>query len=558
MPGPPFAPFCGARRRCTERSGATRPSLDSGAVDASYRRVGAAAGIAYALLATIENLDVLRAPGYGAPAAEVVAAYGGPSARLPIMAGAGALSLAAYLLAVVALWTVVRGPGADAWSVLGLAGGVGAPLIGAVTLALHGTLVLRADGLPPDAVGLLHDLRLVTVGLAGVPIGLFLLGTSVAGRRQRVMPAWLTRPAAPIALWCVAAATTGPLGQDWLRAAVLLGLGLATAWLLVASVWLLLHGWAPGAADSVWVCSARVLAGTVAVAAGVSGAALLAFPSATGEFFSWGLGPPPLASLIGGFYLASCLVYGRAAVAPWAELRVATVGIVALTVPILVATFAHLDLFAFDRLQAWAWVALFGAFPVAATASLLGAGRPPLRQADSAPGTATRAGAAGLAAALGVTAAVLVADPAGIGGDLLPFTPSLLGGRVLAGWCCLLAVLAGWVAATGRRSEGRSAALALAAFPAGALLAAARSWSDLSPPGHRAAYVVALVAWAGAGAALLAATARSQPPADPATPRRAGDLTRVAGQACPSADPPGARGAIARSRALHTSRPAPE
>jgi len=49
----------------------------------------------------------------------------------------------------------------------------------------------------------------------------------------------------------------------------------------------------------------RAWFGAVVVAATVSGLVLLIWPDDTGQFFSWGLGPPPLASLVGGLYLAS-------------------------------------------------------------------------------------------------------------------------------------------------------------------------------------------------------------------------------------------------------------
>ena len=65
------------------------------------RRAGAIAGIAYAVLAAIENLDVLEAPGLGAPVAEVVAAAAVGSTKLAIQASAGALSLVAYVLGAI-------------------------------------------------------------------------------------------------------------------------------------------------------------------------------------------------------------------------------------------------------------------------------------------------------------------------------------------------------------------------------------------------------------------------------------------------------------------------
>ncbi|MPY96379.1 MAG: hypothetical protein GEV08_25940 [Acidimicrobiia bacterium] len=263
--------------------------------------------------------------------------------------------------------------------------------------------------------------------------------------------------------------------------------------------------------------TSRVLSGTVAVAAGVSGAALLAFPAGTADFFSWGLGPPPLASLIGGAYLASAVLYACAAVAPWAEARVTTLGILALTIPVFAATLAHLDTFDFGRLQAWLWVVLFTAFPIGAAVALVGEARtsrgpgglPGARHAAARTHPAERAGAALLAVALAVVSVALWADPAGAGGDLLPFAPSLLGGRVLGSWTFLVAVLAGSIAVSGRRREGRLAALALVAFPFGALAAGLRTFADLEPGGHRAAYLAALLLGLGLGLALHASVRRA-------------------------------------------------
>ena len=45
---------------------------------------------------------------------------------------------------------------------------------------------------------------------------------------------------------------------------------------------------------------ARMLCALVALAAGFVGVLMLIAPASTGRYFSWALGPPPLAALVGG------------------------------------------------------------------------------------------------------------------------------------------------------------------------------------------------------------------------------------------------------------------
>ncbi len=235
----------------------------------------------------------------------------------------------------------------------------------------------------------------------------------------------------------------------------------------------------------------RSLLGGVAFAAGLTGLALLAFPGSTPRYFSWGLSPAPLASLIGGSYVASMLVFGFALGATWQEVRGLAAGTLALTLPILAVTFIHLEAFDFARWQAWAWIILFIASPLAFGTVLLlrrrsfgieGARLPAL----------TRALAAVLALVFLAMAMALWWDP-GRTSHLLPFDLPPLGGRVLGCWLSFLAFLAAWVAVRGRANEGRVLTLGLAAFVAGALVGAVRNLGDLQPPARRLGYLVTLV-----------------------------------------------------------------
>jgi hypothetical protein len=94
-------------------------------------------------------------------------------------------------------------------------------------------------------------------------------------------------------------------------------------------------------------------------------------------------------------------------------------------------------------------------------------------------------------------------DPDGSGEAIVPFTPSPLGGRVLGGWTFLLALLAGWIVVHGRVAGSRLPALAMAAFPVGALLAGLRTADELRPASERVVAFLGLLAWFAVGLALL-------------------------------------------------------
>ncbi|MET1002790.1 MAG: hypothetical protein ABWZ15_13340, partial [Acidimicrobiia bacterium] len=344
-----------------------------------------------------------------------------------------------------------------------LAGALAGPVLGSVALAIHAVLLAGVDeGLSPETVASLQHLRLAVQAVGALPIGLFALAVSLAGGLPRV----LARAGVVIGSATMVAAMSVFVATSAARAVTLAALAAATVWMLAVSVWLLLHSWEPAHFDTPWVTTGRILAGTVAVAAGVSGVALVAFPGSTAGFFSWHLAPAPLASLIGAFYVASAVVYGRAAVAPWRELRMMVAGIVPLSVPILVATLAHLEVFDFGRLAAWVWVILFAAFPVVAIAVLVGA--PAVGRDSRGAGVVPTAGAVSLVA---VSIALWIAPTRGAG--FLPFDPAPLSGRVLGGWTLLLAFLA-------VSSKRRYPALALVCFPVAALIAMVRSFGDLT------------------------------------------------------------------------------
>jgi hypothetical protein len=218
----------------------------------------------------------------------------------------------------------------------------------------------------------------------------------------------------------------------------------------------------------------HVLFAGVAFAAGLTGVLLLILPASTERYFSWGLEPPPLAALIGGSYVASLIVFGHASRRFWREGLGLAAGTLALTIPMIVVTFAHLDTFDFSRWQAWGWVVLFLVSPVAFGFVLVRGGalrRPRVWR--------VRRPLIGLAAALLTTGAIALWVDPGLLARGIPFELPPLGGRVLGCWMSFLAFLCWWSAF---RSEPEEVAIPLEGvtlFGIGALLAAARTAGDL-------------------------------------------------------------------------------
>lgn len=115
-----------------------------------------------------------------------------------------------------------------------------------------------------------------------------------------------------------------------------------------------------------------------------------------------------------------------------------------------------------------------------------------------------------------VWATVMWAAP-GAASELLPYEPAGLGGRVGA-WLVFLGVMAAWSAF---RPDQLLPLLALALYPAGALVAGVRTFTDLAPGPGRIAYLVALAALA---AGFGAAVARRPSPAGQGPPARQASL----------------------------------
>ncbi|MET7398821.1 hypothetical protein ABZS66_35565 [Dactylosporangium sp. NPDC005572] len=418
------------------------------------RRWVGAAGVGYVVLAGLENLDFLAVPGRGDPALPAYYAANPGGLRLSVLAGA--LALVAYALFAAGLWALLR-PRPGAWLVL--AAGIAGPLVAAASLPPR----LRAD----HALHL--DLRLA----GGVLLGATLLGVAWA---PGVLPRRLTSAAALVGAVLVPAGLLALLaGDPRLDALAFAGFVADAVWIGLAALWLLLPRPATWPQTVAWIVFF-----VVSVAAGVSGAALLAFPAGTRSFFAWPLGPPPLAATIGGCYLVATLLYGLALRAGgparrWPEARGLLAGVVALSAPIFVVTLHHLEAFDFRVWQAWAWVVLFAVFPVAALVALRW-GRP--GPAPAGPFRMYRVAAAAYSALLAAAAGTLLAAPAVAA--RLPVAAGPFGARVLAGWFVLAAVLAAWVALR-PPVETRLAALALPLFALVWLIAPLRGGAAWSP-----------------------------------------------------------------------------
>jgi hypothetical protein len=243
----------------------------------------------------------------------------------------------------------------------------------------------------------------------------------------------------------------------------------------------------------------------VAAVAGVAGTVMLVAPEDTDRYFSWPIGPPPLAALVGGFYLASAATFGLLALRrDWPASRGICFGILAFTLPTLAATVRHRDLFDWDRWQALAWVALFVGSPIAFS-SFLYLQRGQRSAGRHALASSTRAALAVLSAVYAALALGLLFAPGRLEDDVSPFRLPGLSGRFIGAWCAFLAVIALFAAVRDHSHEAAFPMLALVLWPAGGIIAALRSYDDLQPSGRRMAYLVllaalavlALAAWAG-------------------------------------------------------------
>ena len=427
------------------------------------RTIAGAAGLAYVVLAAVENMEVLSAPLLGASAAEVRAAHADVALGVVVTA-AGALSLACYLAFAVVL--------ARRWAFAAVL----AVALAAVGVVCSAVLVGGSDSVT------ISDLQLQLRYAAGPLMALVVLAASAH------VPVALRRLGLVVAV--ALAQTPAALGgRHGVQVAAAIAFSTHALWIWVASLWLLFGGM-PRAE-----LARRAAFLMLVVAAGAVGLALLAVPGATGAFFAWTLKPSPLAAFAGGIYVASAVVYAVGIRAGWTAARPLIVAAVVLSVSVLAFTLIHLEVFDLHRLQAWAWLALFAGFAAVTSVLAVRDRAETSPRAETTPlATAIRVVFAAAALALAAAGLALWADPAAF--DLPP-----LGGRFAGSWTVMLAVLCGWAAVRNRADEARLPALALIALPVGALAAVARTGAG-DP-----AYVAALVALAVAGVVAQRGTA---------------------------------------------------
>ena len=432
---------------------------------ASARLAGTAA-VAYAVLAGLENMDFLSVPTAHPDPAEVVAYY----TTVPgILAYAGLLGLGAYVVFVAALWTLLpaRARSRPAAIVL-LAGGFGGPLLATAGLGLRGWLIASDDAPDHNVIAAVHGGYLTLRFVAGLFVGLFLLGVWRSfTSAPEALPGALRFAAGVIGAWTILAASAAFSSSGLLGSLAFAGFVADAVWVAVVG-WYLLVGRSPAAYPI-------TLFGIVAIAAAVSGVALVGFPAYTDVFFSWGLAPATVAALVGGCYLVAALTYGVGLRMPAAYIGL-LIGILTLSVPVFVVTLRHLEAFDFARWQAWAWVVLFAAFPVAAAIGLVPALRSRPAAGEPRLSTWRRILAAGVAAGLlGVAAGLWFG-----GSSWLPVAAGAFGAELLGCWAFFAASLAVWVVLRSA-VETVPQRLALPAFGAAGLLGLARTWVALEP-----------------------------------------------------------------------------
>jgi hypothetical protein len=442
---------------------------------ASRNLLAGAAGLGYVIAAGVENMELLGAPLLGSPAAEIRAARA-DRALAVVTASAGVVSLALYCVFVAALVPRLR---------VALAAGIAAALVALAGIGASAPLVLDGGrGLSDETVRTLFSLELSLRYATGPLIALFVLGVARVLPRR---PAWMGRAiAVPLCLAPLAAT-----GEHALQVAAMIAFGLNALWVWLASLWLTVGAGAPAA-----VAVRRAAFLMLVLAAGLVGIALLIVPGATGSFFAWGLAPQPLAAFAGGVYVGSAALYAAGLRAGWRAARALVAAAVVLSVSGLAISLIHLEVFDLDRLQAWAWLALFSGFAVT-TVGLLAAGGSGEPAIASSPWTrVVLAAAAAMLAAAGIA---LWVDPAAG-----PLALPPLGGRFAGSWAVMLGVLAGWAAAAGGHDEARLAALGLVTLPAGALAAAARAPLDAGTA--TTVYIAALALLVTGGLGVLGAT----------------------------------------------------
>lgn len=476
------------------------------------------AGLVYVPLAALEGADILAAPEIDDEAAVARDYVTSHADAMTLTVSAGLLSLVAYVVFAISLYVLLRSSAPaerSPWPMLGLAGALGGVLLAGVGQFAAALVLVRRNDLDDDTITSLWQLSIDARTWAGFAGAVGLAGFGMARHSSAVMSRLLARLAIGLAALLLIATVVAVVDHGEESRLVVVGVfGIAAVWVFLVATWLVL-GYGGGVHGAVhptphWALLLRQITCLVLVlAAGVTGVALVVLPGATADLFSWGLAPRPLASLVGGFYVASAVVFAGAASAPARRVRSLMVGAFAFATSTVVVTLKHREVFDFDRLQAVAWMVLFPVFALVVAVVVIA--EPDTQEAEAVQrlGTGPRLAAGVLATALAVGAVALWIDPLAVD-DALPFALSPMGGRFVGCWLALLAVLAASALRHGDDADAGLPAVALAVFPLSALIAATRVLPDLAGGWSTAGYLAAIVSVVAVGAWLAAVTRSGQ------------------------------------------------
>src|SRR5262249_44517236 len=158
-------------------------------------------------------------------------------------------------------------------------------------VAVRASLISGAAS--PDVVPTLHIVYLDGHLLGAALIGLTLFSAAACVHRSGLLPRPYATTAVVVGGWNIlatATAFTARPGHGWIA---LTGFAAGVVWIVAVGAYLLMPLPAAPGATLTWL-----LFFAITLTAGVSGLALLLFPSQTATFFSWPLSPPSAAATI--------------------------------------------------------------------------------------------------------------------------------------------------------------------------------------------------------------------------------------------------------------------
>ncbi len=249
----------------------------------------------------------------------------------------------------------------------------------------------------------------------------------------------------------------------------------------------------------------------MALLSAVAGVLLVAIPGSTASFFAWGLGPPPLAAVAGGFFIGAALAFAVCSTrVDVAGRGLCLLGIV-FAIPTLGYTLINKAVFDFGRWQALLWLVVFAALSLLFVVLPFVGG---WRLAGTGPGLPAWARAVlFLLVVAGAGGAIaLWIDPVG-SSAWLPFVPPPLGGRFLGVWSMAVAFACLW-AAIRPAQEADPFVFTASALLLGAIVGTLRAFGDLEH-GQRFPFLLVLVIALALAVSVHPATRR------PAGPRSA-------------------------------------